>query len=87
MSASLTNTPSGNSIVGKERPALFRIAVPSFRYGWRKSNFNAPKKKSLTREDFQSVFSDELRRPFSLTGSESKEYEKLHDLRAALYSN
>jgi len=47
--------------------AMFRIAIPSFRFGNGKSQTRIQKFHPTTREELQSLFNDDLRRPLTAT--------------------
>ncbi len=69
--------------------ALVRIAIPSFKIGWRKSNARNKMPVGPTVEEFQSLFQDDFRRSaktkIALTDCERRDYNQAVDLRAALY--
>jgi hypothetical protein len=69
--------------------ALVRIAIPSFKIGWRKSKSATKKPVGPTVEEFQSLFQDDFRRTAKakivMTDEERQDYNQAVDLRSALY--
>jgi len=69
--------------------ALVRIAIPSFKIGWRDSKTDNKLPLGPTVEEFQSLFQDDFRRSAKakivLTDKERREYNQAVDLRTALY--
>ncbi len=45
--------------------AMIRIAIPSFRFGRGKGDARSQKFHPTTREELQSLFNDDLRRPLA----------------------
>ena len=70
--------------------AMLRIAVPSFNLGSAKAKIMERFSDAPTKEEFQDIFHSELKRPvdaISLSENERCEYERVLDLRNALYTD
>ncbi len=59
----LKTSTASNMLRDSSRLTMIRIAVPSFKTGWRKSKDSKNKNASPTREELQELFGDELRAP------------------------
>ncbi len=89
MSATTTETAATNFLTDTAPRALVRIAIPSFKIGWRKSYASNRLPVGPTVEEFQSLFQDDFRRSAKakivLTDEERRDYNQAIDLRTALY--
>ncbi len=84
-----TESAATDLLIDTAPRALVRIAIPSFKIGWRKSKAGNKLPVGPTVEEFQSLFQDDFRRyakaNIVLTDEERHDYNKAVDLRTALY--
>lgn len=85
-----TNDRTNDKIIIDATPkAMVRIAIPSFKIGWRKTKKRSSKPSGPSREEYQNLFQDEFRRSansdVALTQDERLDYNQALSLRSALY--